>query len=148
MARELQDIMTEIVTRLNTITIANGYTYNIGSINEYDFAVRVMPSVFVDFVSEEADTENSYYGYSTIDCEMKVTVTKETDDTLIPAIDADNDYDTIISDIKRLFMGSQNQSALLCDVIIDYVGYTKRYNSDVIKPLEVTLNWKIKYSFL
>jgi hypothetical protein len=148
MARILQDIMTEIVRRLETITIANGFEYDIGSINEYDMTVRTMPSVFVDFVSEEADTENSYYGYSTIDCTMKVTVNKETDDTLIPAIDVDNDYDVIISDIKRLFMGSQNESALLCDVIIDYVGYTKRYNSDVIKPLEVTLTWKIKYSFL
>jgi hypothetical protein len=148
MARLLQDIMNEIVRRLGTIKISNGYSYDIGTINEYDFTVRTVPTVFVDFVSEEADTENSFYGYATIDCDMKVTLDKETDDTLIPAIDADNDYDVIISDIKRLFMGTQSEAALLCDVIIDYVGYTKRYNSDVIKPIEVTLKWKIKYSFL
>jgi len=149
MSGRLTTIAAELADLLGTITEANGYGYNFGSVNEIDGAHRVEPSAEITYAQEDPVSEASgYYGFAAAQFEIRLRGSLSAiPDAPFYKIDAE--LDTILRDVKQVLLraSTPNTLPLSIETVIQYNGFTKETdtNGDMFRPKSLLTKWTVKY---
>jgi hypothetical protein len=99
----IDQIALEIWRRLKSITTANGYAYNFGTINNWKYGNPSYPMADITFESENMiDADLSHFGFA--ECEFKIKIKAAITSTQdIPTHAIDAEANKVLSDIKNEF---------------------------------------------
>lgn len=150
MAGKLTEIIAGMKSLIETITTANGYEYDFGTINETDNVKRKEPSAEITYDEETAISEASaLYGFAIANITIKLRwSTEKVEDEPFYAIDAR--LDSLLRDVKQVLLRSSTPNTLPIDdneCVIVYQGFTKELNEngDIFRPKSLLTRWTIKY---
>jgi len=145
----LAEIKTEINALLSAITIANGYTFTMGTVGQPDRAkVTAFPAACLSIVSEAPASEPaSYHGYDLCQCEITVFCTM-TALQAIPIQSIDAEYDVVIAAIKDKFHASLGALPLTGNAVLRYTGFKKitSQSGDAFAPDKAIISCEILYN--
>jgi hypothetical protein len=147
MAR-LTSIASEIATQCATITVANGYSTAIGSINVEDEGLQTYPSLDINYDNEDAaPSPHDIYSYADVEFQILIRA-KCAANVAQPKKSVDAKLDDTLADLKRLFyvlLG--NTLPLTYNPVITYKGFTKeKYKSgDAFVAGAITSKWNVRY---
>lgn len=136
----LINIINQIKTIIPLMTIANGYQYNHGSVNQYDPASRTYPASFLEFPDEEGADEDEEV------IERYVTNTQLNIRTIVPtSANLDQDIQNVISDFGLMFHSNLATLQTKGLIVPDYLGSSVIYTLCTAYPAETITRWNLKY---
>jgi len=138
------DIINEIITAINAMTIVGGYNSNYTRTNDYNHTTKTYPNVMVLLPEEtnrdpDGETINSY----TSDSEITFQVT--VDNTVSPV---DKALDRVIEDFKRLLEADHANLRTKGMIVADYLGSSRQYTNVRARPGSVDILFTIEYRVL
>lgn len=144
----LTDIAAEIAELIDDITIANGFTYDFGSINEPDMAHMRYPSADITYASEQVINDLVLAQYGFADAEFQIKIRSKlltTEGAPLHAIDAE--HDKIMHDIKHVFGVNRGALSLTGNPVITYKSFEKENAKagDVFIPSALIIKWNVRY---
>lgn len=145
----IDDYIDEIITQIQTITQANGYSYDIGSINVFDNALSTFPAIDIEYEIDDSFAPYlSTFGFyeATIKIKIKWLLTSVADR---PQKTITQYLNTVLNDIKGLFLLSDagltintNKQGFFryedCEIV-------KSESRSVFTPSELLSTWKLTY---
>jgi hypothetical protein len=146
----LNDIKTNVATLIAGITIANGYGYDVGSVNEPNLALCTFPAFNMDFDNEKAspDEKIAYYGYSNIP--LKITISIQlTDAAQTPTQDGDDQLFQCVQDLRAVLGITNAALALSYYPCVVFVGASKPKTTRNGEMLlyQIEAEFSVKYQF-
>jgi hypothetical protein len=147
MISELTRIAGYIKAMLQDITVARGFDFNMGSVNELTEASMIYPSAIITYIKETVSTEaQEAYGYATAEFKIKFKAQLSISSTNA-LIEIDELYNRIIYAIKlqmSIYNGVLSNSTHLC-----YGGFEKEKtkNGDLFTPSDLIVTLKALYQF-
>jgi len=138
------DIINQLATAIDGMTIAGGYNYNYGPADEFDPASRTYPQVFIRFPEEvgrevEGEVVNSYTADSEVEFEVVIDDTETYPDTMM---------DKVVEDFKRLLEADHDTLQTKGMVVADYIDNVREYTNVRERPGKVTITFNINYRVL
>lgn len=134
------NIMDELETLIGNMTVANGYNFDYGSIDEFDPDSRTYPAVFLQWNEEEdAEDEESMAGYYEVIARLFIRVMSET------SADSDKTMYLVRSDFDKLFY--DNTEALRVKGLRESrpAGSTNRFGSISAYPTTILLSYLLHH---
>ena len=135
------DIIGELATAIDGMTIAGGYNYNYGPADVFDPASRVYPQVFIRFPEEvgrepEEEVVNQYVADSEVEFEVIIDDTEST---------ADEMMDNVVEDFKRLLEADHDTLQTKGLIVADYLDNVREYTHVRERPGKVTITFNLNY---
>lgn len=141
-------IFTSIIERINALigamTESGGYSFDYGSVNEYDPESRTYPATFTDYEAETAIPDaDSVIERTSKYCEVVFRVIIGT------SSDVDEDLNKVLGDFDEMFYnnfdGDLNDKGL---IDYQYIGNTRAYRLTTARPAEISIVYRLKYRWL
>lgn len=143
----IDSIMGQIKTQIATMTKANGYSVDYGSINEHDYTARTYPAVFLRVPNEYAETEDEdqQYGRYSVHAPLEIEVRCETSKDLNKTVmKIRNDFAKMYVDdeavlraaglLRSVYVGSSIKNRLISaypvTIILNYILYHRRQRTN------------------
>ena len=149
MAR-LTEIANEMKTMLESISVANGFEIDMGSVNENDQALIRYPSAEITYSEENPDVSvlNALYGHALARFVIKIKAELLAVEQQ-PVWAIDEFYDETIGAMKKKFGENEGALALTYTPLIAYDGFTKEIaaSGDVFVPGAVLTRWNVRYQY-
>ena len=138
------DIINQLITAIESMTIVGGYNYDYSRVNDYNHDTMTYPAVKVllpEEIARDADGEviNSY----TADSEITFDVT--VDNTVSPV---DKAIDRVIEDFKRLLEADHDTLQTKGMIVADYIDSQREYTHVRARPGRVSIIFNINYRVL
>lgn len=133
-------ITNKIIELIPNMTIANGYSRDYGSVNEYDPDSRSYPAYFTD-----AQLETGFIDESTVIDRYTVASPFTFRVMINTASDLDQQLDFIISDFGRLMASYKQNLQDLGMIEYEYTEYDFNYTNMQAHPAEIIHTWTIQY---
>ena len=138
------DIIDQLITAIDSMTVVGGYNYDYDNVNEYDYASMTYPNVKVllpEEIARDADGEviNSYTADSEITFEVTV------DNTVSPV---DKALDRVVEDFKRLLEADHDNLQGKGMIVADYLDSAREYTHVRARPGKIMITFNINYRVL
>lgn len=134
-------IIEELISLIGAMTIAGGYSFDYGTVNQEDPASRTYPTTWIDFPDEVgAPIEEEVVEHQTAwnDVRFKVRIGTSSD--------VDEDLEKVNSDFRKLLATEFDDNLRvkgLCDY--EYIGANRAYRLTVARPADIILIYRLRY---
>jgi hypothetical protein len=151
MASRLTTIAAEIKELIEGITIAHGYDYDWGSVNEPDQAHVTYPCAEITYASEDGVPEQlGLYGFATAQFVIRLRCDLSELPTDHPFFAIDEELDIILRDVKKRLMRADTPADTLPiteETVIKYVRMEKETErqGDIFRPKSLLTYWTVAY---
>jgi hypothetical protein len=155
MAR-LTDIAAEIAGLLQSITIANGFPFDFGTVNQPDQALCTFPSADITYSGDAPESATqAAYGYDVAQFVIKLIPANPNSNavsnpnggvpTPVHAIDAI--IDTVVAALKQRVRFQQGNLPISGNAYMIYKGFKKTVekSGDIFRPDSVLFNLEVHY---
>jgi hypothetical protein len=155
MAR-LTDLAAEIAGLLQGITVANGYSFNMGTVNQPDLALVSYPAADISYSDDRPETSTmAAYGFDVCNFAIKITPFNPNSNAVsnpgagqpTPVHAIDQFIDQVIAAIKYRVRFQQGNLPLSGNAYMIYKGFKKTIEKagDIFKPTSVVFNLEVHY---
>jgi hypothetical protein len=152
----IAQIIDAIGDKLKLITIANGYSFDIGSVSPPDTCFldefKAFPSVDMTWTDDSPDDEekNAMFGFSKANIVLKLRtslIAGNDGDLVNGQLDADTSLTGFMSTIREEIIKSNCVWVDTCNVVLKYAGTTKvlSANGDIFRPASLLMNLAAYY---
>jgi hypothetical protein len=134
-------ITAQIKTAIDAMTIANGYKYNYGAVDEFNIASRTYPAILLRYTSETGlnERENELNKY-TCEQQLQIVVIGEDKTSLDQTVFLYRaDFNKMFYDFRDIFQAVGMGEAV-------YTGSEYSYKMIKNRPMEIVLRYTISYS--
>lgn len=144
----IAEIIDEISSSLQSITVANGFEFDFGSVNSTSMAIESFPSADVSFSEEEAVGSGGLkqYGYSDLSVVIKIRCGLDTfEESQYKAIDAE--FSKVLKAMKDKMQENNGALALSGHPVIEYKSFKKEpaKSGDAFVPAYFLTYWNVRY---
>jgi hypothetical protein len=155
MAR-LTDIAAEIAELLQSITVANGFSFDFGTVNQPDLALCRYPAADITYLSDAPQaTTQAAYGYDVAQFVVKLVAQNPNSNAVsnpaagipTPVHAIDEVIDTVVAAMKQRVRFQQGYLPLSGNAYMIYKGFRKTVekSGDIFRPDSVLFNLEVHY---
>lgn len=152
MAAVLTLIASKIEDRIKAITVANGYSFEWGSVNVAEEPEKTYPSADISYEEETAVEDRlGVHGYAEATFSIRLRGALSSTSTE-PYFAIDAELSTILAAVKKALLRDGGVPAYLGldsgpGVVIKYRGFTKETENagDVFRPKSLLTKWVVEY---
>jgi len=144
----LTRIEQAVADNIKSMTVATGYYYDWGSVNERDVRNQTYPSAEIAISGEECQDETDgawngvYNQHATMIIRVRVSLDQEEE---APFYEINNRMNRALDDLKRL-MGIKYTMSDACETLM-YRGMVRipERSNDILRPSYMDTSWLIQY---